>query len=243
MINISLLGSSGKMGKAILNESKKFKDISVIDALVHSKSKNLGKDSGIFHFNKKNGLIFKKDLSKNTDLIIDFSNSKQLNSKIKFFQEYKKPVIFCSTGINKEGEKQLHTLSKLIPIFIAPNTSKNIFVLAALLKDIKASNTGHISISETHHKSKLDRPSGTAIFLANQVGIPKNKIKVTRGTSNKSIHKIKFILNGETIEIKHSINDRKVFAEGALKIAKWFYQKPKKLYHMQTFVEELNGKK
>ena len=63
MINISLLGSSGKMGKAILKESKKFKDISVIDALVHSKSKNLGKDSGKFHFNKKNGLIFKKDPS------------------------------------------------------------------------------------------------------------------------------------------------------------------------------------
>ena len=48
---------------------------------------------------------------------------------------------------------------------------------------------------------------------------------------------------GETIEIKHTINNRKVFAEGALKIAKWFYQKPKKLYYMQTFVEELNGKK
>ena len=134
MINISLLGSSGKMGKAILKESKKFKDISVIDALVHSKSKNLGKDSGKFHFNKKNGLIFKKDLSENTDLIIDFSNSKQLNSKIKFFKEYKKPVIFCSTGIDKKGEKQLHALSKLMPIFIAPNTSKNIFILATLLR-------------------------------------------------------------------------------------------------------------
>ena len=57
------------------------------------------------------------------------------------------------------------------------------------------------------------------------------------------LQEIQFILNGETIEIKHTINDRKVFAEGALKIAKWFYQKPKKLYHMQTFVEELNGKK
>ena len=130
-----------------------------------------------------------------------------------------------------------------MPIFIAPNTSKNIFILAALLRDIKTSSKGYIFISETHHKSKIDRPSGTAIFLANQAGIPKNKIKVTRSTSNKSIHKIKFIFNDETIEIKHSINDRKVFAEGALKIAKWFYQKPKKLYHMQTFVEELNGKK
>ena len=49
--------------------------------------------------------------------------------------------------------------------------------------------------------------------------------------------------SNQACEIKHTINDRKVFAEGALKIAKWFYQKPKKLYHMQTFVEELNGKK
>ena len=49
MINISLLGSSGKMGKAILKESKKFKDISVIDALVHSESKNLGKDLSLIH--------------------------------------------------------------------------------------------------------------------------------------------------------------------------------------------------
>ena len=242
MINISLLGSSGKMGKAILKESKKIKDISVIDALVHSKSKNLGKDSGTFHFNKKNGLIFKKDISNNSDLIIDFSNSKQIKNRIKFFKESKKPVIYCSTGIDKRDEKQLHSLSKFIPIFIAPNTSKNIFILAALLREIKTSNAGFISISETHHKSKIDSPSGTAIFLANQVGVPKNKIKATRTSINKSTHKIEFSCNGETIEIKHSINNRKVFAEGALKIAKWFYQKPKKLYHMQTFVEELNGK-
>ena len=44
---------------------------------------------------------------------------------------------------------------------------------------------------------------------------------------------------GDKLQIKHSGN-RNVYAVEVLNIAKWFYQKPKNLYYMQTLIEDLH---
>ena len=43
----------------------------------------------------------------------------------------------------------------------------------------------------------------------------------------------------EELQIEHSTTNRSIYAQGALNIVKWFYQKPKNLYHMQTLIEDL----
>ena len=55
-MKISLLGSSGKMGKSIIELSNNDPDILITNALVRPDSKYLDKDAGEEHFNKRSGL-------------------------------------------------------------------------------------------------------------------------------------------------------------------------------------------
>jgi 4-hydroxy-tetrahydrodipicolinate reductase len=96
-----------------------------------------------------------------------------------------------------------------------------------------------INISEKHHKSKIDAPSGTAISLAQSANIEEKKIKSIREGEYGNWHKATIANDFEELEIKHSAAKRNIYAQGALNIVKWFYQKPKNLYYMQTLIEDL----
>ena len=97
----------------------------------------------------------------------------------------------------------------------------------------------NVSIKETHHKEKLDSPSGTAISLANDI-IKKNnsfkswtKNKNSKGISviskrqNKKIgvHNISFESKFDKIKIQHEAFTRDAFAKGSIMAAKWIKNK------------------
>ena len=118
--------------------------------------------------------------------------------------------------------------------------------LAAIMNDHISYD---VSIEETHHKHKLDSPSGTAIRAANEIiryierknkWVNKtDKDFADKNLSNKSELKIKPIRKGEitgthivkylsdidTIEIKHTANSREGFAIGAVLAAEWLIGK------------------
>ena len=124
--------------------------------------------------------------------------------------------------------------------------------LAPLLK-----NTD-IEITETHHNRKIDSPSGTAQMLANEINESlgnthfyeydrhskhekrsKNEIGITsiRGGNIVGEHTVQFFGEFETFEIKHTSYSRNVFAEGAIKAAKFIINKPNGLYNMENMVK------
>lgn len=77
---------------------------------------------------------------------------------------------------------------------------------------------------ETHHAEKKDAPSGTAKVIAGAVretlgrDIP---ISSVRTGTVVGTHEIAIRGKFETITITHTAHDRRVFAEGALRAAKW----------------------
>ncbi len=98
----------------------------------------------------------------------------------------------------------------------------------------------NISIEEIHHTKKLDKPSGTAITLAE--GIIENTTKenweLEKTTSEKNIpinskrinevpgtHTILYDSEIDAIQIKHTAKNRKGFAKGAVVAAEWLLNK------------------
>ena len=103
------------------------------------------------------------------------------------------------------------------------------------------------SIRETHHKHKKDLPSGTALFLAEELNILLNlkekeeKIPIEALRIDEAIgkHEISCALQDEKITLTHEALNRKAFARGALLAAKFLYQKPAALYKIdELFTEE-----
>ena len=241
MIKVCLIGASGKMGRAVIEEVNKHNDIEISNFIVHENSEALNQDVGKFHFEKADNKIFKTSINGNLDCIIDFATRENIQDRIILYAKLKKPVLFCTTGLNFNELDDIKNLSKEMPVFIAPNTSLIIALMQDLVeKVLNFDKSLQIKISEKHHESKLDRPSGTALSFARLTNSEESNIESLREGEAGNWHKIQLSNNLEELELKHSASNGSIYAQGALNIVKWFYQKPKNLYYMQTLIEEIH---
>ena len=240
-MKLSLVGAAGKMGKALTSEVQHNKEFEITNYVVKPNSSLLGKDVGSIHFNQQSNSLFVDDPKNAFDMFVDFADAQNISSRIQMYKKHCKPLIFCSTGLSNDEEKSIIALSEKMPVFIAPNTS----VVTALMKDFakkisKIDQSFEIHISESHNKSKKDAPSGTAKDFARMLQLSTDKIEFDRTDEDKNSHKIAFSNNFESLELRHDTANRSIYAQGALNIAKWFYQRPKNLYYMQTLIEEIH---
>ncbi|MEC7804777.1 MAG: dihydrodipicolinate reductase C-terminal domain-containing protein [Pseudomonadota bacterium] len=240
-MKLSLVGAAGKMGKALTSEVQHNKEFEITNYVVKPNSSLLGKDVGSIHFNQQSNSLFVDNPKNAFDMFVDFADAQNISSRIQMYKKHCKPLIFCSTGLSSDEEKSIIALSEKMPVFIAPNTS----VVTALMKDFakkisKIDQSLEIHISESHNKSKKDAPSGTAKDFARMLQLSTDKIEFDRTDEDKNSHKIAFSNNFESLELRHDTANRSIYAQGALNIAKWFYQRPKNLYYMQTLIEEIH---
>ena len=240
-MKLSLVGAAGKMGKALTSEVQQNKEFEITNYVVKPNSSLLGKNVGSIHFNQQSNSLFVDDPKNAFDMFVDFADAQNISSRIQMYKKHCKPLIFCSTGLSSDEEKSIIALSEKMPVFIAPNTS----VVTALMKDFakkisKIDQSLEIHISESHNKSKKDAPSGTARDFARMLQLSTDKIEFDRTDEDKNSHKIAFSNNFESLELRHDTANRSIYAQGALNIAKWFYQRPKNLYYMQTLIEEIH---
>ena len=240
-MKLSLVGAAGKMGKALTSEVQHNKEFEITNYVVKPNSSLLGKDVGSIHFNQQSNSLFVDDPKNAFDMFVDFADAQNISSRIQMYKKHCKPLIFCSTGLSSDEEKSIIALSEKMPVFIAPNTS----VVTALMKDFakkisKIDQSLEIHISESHNKSKKDAPSGTAKDFARMLQLSTDKIEFDRTDEDKNSHKIAFSNNFESLKLRHDTTNRSIYAQGALNIAKWFYQRPKNLYYMQTLIEEIH---
>ena len=240
MIKICLIGASGKMGRAVIEEANNCNDIEITNFIVRENSKALDLDVGKHHFGKVDNNIFKATISHDFDCIIDFATREKIQDRISLYKQLKKPVLFCTTGLISHELEDIKNLSQEMPVFIAPNTSLVIALIQDLVKKVlNFNNSQKVKISEKHHQSKLDKPSGTALSFAKLANLHESEIESLREGQTGNWHKIQIFDDLEELELKHSASNVSIYAQGALKVVKWFYQKPKNLYYMQTLIEDL----
>ena len=237
-MKLSLVGAAGK---ALTSEVQQNKEFEITNYVVKPNSSLVGKEVGSIHLNEQINSLFVDDPKNAFDMFVDFADAQNISSRIQMYKKHCKPLIFCSTGLSNNEEKSIIALSEKMPVFIAPNTS----VVTALMKDFakkisKIDQSLEIHISESHNKSKKDAPSGTAKDFARMLQLSTDKIEFDRTDEDKNSHKIAFSNNFESLELRHDTANRSIYAQGALNIAKWFYQRPKNLYYMQTLIEEIH---
>ena len=97
-------------------------------------------------------------------------------------------------------------------------------VAATMGKALK--NAGYqFSIEETHHVSKLDSPSGTAISLAKVVeaasGLSHVPIEARREGDVMGVHTLEARGASDRLVLTHEAFSRRGFAEGAVRAAEW----------------------
>jgi 4-hydroxy-tetrahydrodipicolinate reductase len=85
------------------------------------------------------------------------------------------------------------------------------------------------AISETHHTSKVDAPSGTAITLKEIIQAVQPGVEVPveshRVGDAKGEHIVKATSESDVIELRHDAYTRRGFALGAVRAAEWVHGK------------------
>ena len=171
----------------------------------------------------------KIDLS-TADIGIEFTNPESAFENISFCLKSNLPVVSGSTGWLAE----LQTIEKICEKYsgsflhssnFSLSMNKFLNVSKRLARDLKNYD---ISILEKHHIQKLDKPSGTALLLKNEIQKYYNKdIKVIskREKDIKGIHTVFYKSAYDEIEITHSAKNRDTFARGAIMSAEWLVGK------------------
>ena len=242
MTRIAINGSKGKMGQALVEAV----------SLNNSATLGVGVDKG-------DNL---NDSLQDFDVLIDFSRPEASLKAISICKNSGKAMVIGTTGFSDDELKVIKQASIQIPIVFAPNMSVGVNLTLKLL-ETSAKVIGQdssIEIIETHHRYKVDSPSGTALkmgeVVANALGRDLANCAVygregideprdlntigfssIRGGDVVGDHTVTFFMEGERVEITHKASSRMIYANGAVRAANWLSDKPSGLYSMQDVLE------
>ncbi len=173
-----------------------------------------------------------------SDVAIDFSSAAALPALLQGCLAAQKPLVVGTTGYSAPEQKLLQEASQQIPLFVAPNFSFGMALFQEVVQALsrKAGPDVSIEIVEAHHRLKKDRPSGTALALAQSIERPSIPIHSIRAGDIFGDHTVIFAFQGERIELKHQVHSRDSFAKGALRAARFLKAKPPGFYSMKELL-------
>ena len=236
MTKIGIIGSEGRMGLALT-------------AAIAAAGETL---SG--------GIDFGGDplaLAKASDVLVDFSSPKALEANLDAAAAAGIPIVVGTTGLEERHHWLCDQAAQNTAVLQTGNTSLGVNMLAYLVREA-ASRLGEdwdIEIVETHHRMKVDAPSGTALLLGEAAakgrgidlatssergrdGITGARAKGAigfaslRGGLVTGDHTVHLFSDYEHISLRHHAEDRIVFAHGAVKAALWLVGKAAGRYSM-----------
>ncbi len=188
------------------------------------------------------------------DVWVDFSTPHAFEKVLAHCIEHKVPMVSGTTGLSKKHYNELENASAHIPILWASNFAVSINLIRHLLSNYTKLQDTQVKITETHHIHEADKPSGTAITLAKTIkphGMIKRidednyrmddiEIISIREGEVPGVHTIELDNDSESLSISHTAKDPKIFAQGALDVAKWLVKKDKGFYTMTDYIESLS---
>lgn len=238
MTKITVLGGSGRMGRAITEIAPTFPGIEI--------AARVGRSDDV------------KRAIATCDVVVDFSNPEFSIAGIRIASSLAKPCVIGTTGFTQSQDGEIKELANSIAIVKAANFSLGVTVVAHIcgLLTRLLGESYDAEIIEMHHRGKKDAPSGTALLLANEIALARHQelssvtsngrvgltgprkeseigIHAVRGGDVAGDHTVCFADIGERVEIIHRASSRSCFATGALRTAKWIQHKPAGLYGMK----------
>lgn len=258
---MAVTGAAGKMGRTLIQTITETEGVVLSAAIEQAGSSVIGADAGEIAGVGKLGISLTDDLKSvcnDFNVLIDFTIASATAANMEICAQAGRKMIIGTTGLGEQEKKRLGDLASNIAVVFATNFSIGVNATFKLL-EVAAQIFGEtvdIEIIETHHRYKVDAPSGTALtmgeVIANTLGRELQEVAVhgrqgqTGERSRETIgfhsvragdivgeHTVIFASKGERVEITHRAHSRVNFAEGAVKAATWIMQQESGLFDMR----------
>ena len=164
------------------------------------------------------------------DVAVDFTTAAALLANFPHYVEHRLPVVIGTTGWSEHEARLKDEAGRAgLGVVAAANFSigVNVFqmVVAEAARLMARQPQFGAFVHERHHAAKRDAPSGTALWLRDQMTAAGYDRPIDMSSARAGlipgIHTVGFDGPSDTIELTHSARDRKGFASGALLAARW----------------------
>ena len=241
MTRIGIIGSAGRMGTALVTA------IAAAGA-THAGGVDQGGDLAA--------------LAAHCDVLVDFSSPAALEGNLDAAMAAGLPIVVGTTGLAERHHWLCDAAAEQIAVLQTGNTALGVTLLAHLVREA-ASRLGEdwdIEIAETHHRMKVDAPSGTALLLGEAAAAGRGialaghsargrdgitgvrnvgqiGFAALRGGTAAGDHTVLFLGDDERLTLSHSAENRSIFAKGAVRAALWLHGKPAGRYTMAQVLD------
>ncbi|SBP87230.1 4-hydroxy-tetrahydrodipicolinate reductase [Thiomonas delicata] len=261
LLRIAVAGSSGRMGRMLVEAIAAAPDCQLAGALDRAESPAIGQDAGA-PMGLTTGVAVTADLDAGlggAQTLIDFTRPEGSLAHLQACLRHRVAMVIGTTGFDAQGLARIREASRTIPIVMAPNMSVGVNVVFKLIEQAaRALSEGYdIEIIEAHHRHKVDAPSGTALKMGEVAAAASGRVlerdavwarhghtgerepgsigfSVIRGGDIVGDHTVLFAGTGERIEITHKSSSRATYAAGSLRAARFLADKSSGLYDMQA---------
>lgn len=258
-LRVAVAGASGRMGRMLIEAVVAADDLLLCGALDVEGSAGLGQDAALF-LGHPSGVVITSDLRvglAQAQVLIDFTRPSGTLAHLAVCRELGVKVVIGTTGFTDEQKIDIAEHSRHIAITMAPNMSVGVNVVLKLLDTAaRLLSEGYdIEVIETHHRHKVDAPSGTALKMGEVVaaalgrdlktcavygreGVTGERDPSTigfatiRGGDVVGDHTVLFAGIGERIEITHKSSSRATYAQGSLRAARFMAERECGLFDM-----------
>ena len=211
-IKIGMIGSTGKLGKLIVNEINNNKNYLLHNQITHD-----------------------MNIDPMIDVIVDVSSKDGTKNLLASLanKSINKPLIIGTTGLDSETIKDIKKYSINNPVALISNFSEGISKIKKMIVELNKlgiTSSWSFDILEKHHIHKKDSPSGTAKTLAELID-NKCPIESLRDGDIIGYHEIHAKSEDEEIKIIHNAKSRNIFAKGCMKYIPWILKKKAGLYY------------
>ena len=262
-LNIAVLGA-GRMGQEIMRAMAGKDELRLAGVWARKTSPTLQKHMAELGWPAAGASAISNDLASvlnAADVAVDFSLPEATHKVLDAVLAAATPLVIGVSGLDRAAVDEIKDVARTVPILYDRNMSLGIAVLDGLVRQA-AANLGagfEAEIHETHHRHKVDAPSGTALKLGASLAAARNQdfeavkryepaglkrplapgeigFEVSREGEVPGEHTVILYNESERLELKHAVSSRRVFADGALRAAQWLSNRPPGLYAMRDLL-------
>jgi 4-hydroxy-tetrahydrodipicolinate reductase len=258
---VVITGASGRMGQNLVAEVRASGRLQLIGAVERPGHEWVGKDLGDAMGGQPIGVKVTDDALAAiapAQVVIDFTAPDASVAFAEITAQARAVHVIGTTGFSERHLAKLAAAGRHATIVRAGNMSLGVNLLTELTRRVAAALDAEfdIEIVETHHRQKVDAPSGTALMLGEAAaegrGVLLSEVSdrgrdgMTGARKTGDIgfaairagdvvgeHEVIFASEGERIVLKHIATDRRLFARGAVKAAIWALGKGPGEYDMR----------
>ena len=260
MLKTAVLGATGRMGTQVIRMVVAADDLTLVGAATEPGEAAVGRDAGEWCGGGAVGIPILDDAAdalSEAEVAIDFTLPTATVGNLKAAVRHQCAVVLGTTGLGPEEQLAIKEAATSVPVLYGRNMSVGVNVFIELVRQA----TGFLGedfeaeVLETHHRHKIDAPSGTALQIGEAIAGERGRrledvadfgrhgqtgprkpgaigIASMRAGTIVGEHTAVFVADEEMVELQHRALDRAVFARGALRAARWVAGRSAGLYSM-----------